>query len=94
MPTEIPDLLNCLGHYGYGSGWKRVPYCQDICPKGYTCLQITCGGEPLIPATEVEQNRLDGQRDRIEGVPTLKYNRTVDTRTTLPTQKPDGHYNL
>jgi hypothetical protein len=65
-PKLIHEMLECFGQYGYGTGWKNAPYCQDCCVRSQQCLEATCGG-PVVKAVLVEQNRRDGLSDRIEG---------------------------
>ena len=59
----VSDILRCCGHFGYGSGWKSVDFCKS-CPRCVDCRHATTTNSP--PGI-VEQNRVNGVSDRIEG---------------------------
>jgi len=61
------ELLNCFGHYGYGTGWKEgIAWCDNCCPSRSDCLEKV-KRHGLIDAVEVNKNICDGRCDRTEG---------------------------
>jgi len=41
--AELVQQLQCLGHYGYGSGWTDSDFCDTGCSYRNRCLATACG---------------------------------------------------
>ena len=89
--TFTEDALSCYGHYGYGSGWKQVRYCEGCCSKRIKCYGVMAKLFTGVMLVEAEGwNRLCGLSDREEGGSRFRLTQVV----TLGAGKKKGEENL